>query len=90
MTTIEAKELYKKVLEDILNEMPEAKSHQDWELALENVNRHGEIFWEDIRDDLQKVITAKSDRAAGRIIQYWKAWDKEITATCFARFIRRL
>lgn len=44
----------------------------------------------DIRNELQQVIDAKSDRAAGNIVRWWGCWDRELTATKYARTVRQL
>lgn len=45
-------------------------------------------YWKEVRDDLQGVVDAKSDRAAGRTIDWWGCWDRKLTATAFARRVR--
>ena len=45
--------------------------------------------WKDIHKEMESLISAKSDRAAGRLIDWWGCWDKGYTATAFARRIRR-
>lgn len=44
----------------------------------------------DIRNELQQVIDAKSDRAAGNIVRWWGCWDRKLTATKYARTVREL
>ena len=44
--------------------------------------------WEDIRKELETIVAAKSDRAAGQTIMWWGCWDKKLTAMAFARRIR--
>lgn len=44
--------------------------------------------WEDIRTEMEQVVAAKSDRAAGLIIIWWDCWDRKHTATAFARQVR--
>jgi hypothetical protein len=43
---------------------------------------------EDILKEVEAVIAAKSDRAAGRVIQWWECWNPYYSATAFARRIR--
>ena len=44
--------------------------------------------WESIRTELQQVVEATSDRAGGDVIRWWDCWDRNYTATSFARKIR--
>lgn len=44
--------------------------------------------WEEIHTEMDRVVKAKSDRAAGRVIDWWGCWDRKMTATRQARIIR--
>lgn len=50
---------------------------------------HTQSEWKDIHREMEAVVAAKSDRAAGDIIRWWDCWDNECTATAFARAIRK-
>lgn len=43
-----------------------------------------------IRREMEEIVAAKSDRAGGRIIDWWGCWDRKCTATAFARRVREL
>ena len=45
--------------------------------------------WPSIHEEMQQVVAAKSDRAAGKVIQWWDCWDRTDTATKQARLIRK-
>lgn len=49
---------------------------------------HGDE-WYDIHKEIQAVIDAKSDRAAGKTILWWDCWDTKYTATAFASQVRK-
>ena len=49
---------------------------------------HSESEWNDITKEINAVVNARSDRAAGQIIQWWGCWDRKLTATAFARKVR--
>lgn len=49
---------------------------------------HSENEWKDIRQEMEEIIAAKTDYAAGRIIDWWGCWDRKYTATAWARRIR--
>jgi hypothetical protein len=49
---------------------------------------HGASEWEDIHKEIQALVEAKSDRAAGKTILWWDCWDAKYTATAFARRVR--
>lgn len=49
---------------------------------------HSEAEWEEIHREMQAIIDAPSDRAAGRIVSWWGCWSKTNTATAFARRVR--
>lgn len=51
-------------------------------------NDHSDSKWKDIRDEIEKIINAKSDRSAANVIQWWGCWDRKRTATSFARRVR--
>jgi len=44
--------------------------------------------WESIHKEMEAVIAAKSDRAAGKIITWWDCWDRNRSATAWARKFR--
>ena len=43
-----------------------------------------------IAQEMRDVVAAKSDRAAGAVIQWWGCWDEKYTATRFARRVRQI
>ena len=47
-----------------------------------------ESEWRDIHSEMQGLVAAKSDRAAGKTILWWDCWDAKHTATAFARRVR--
>jgi hypothetical protein len=49
---------------------------------------HWESEWKDIHQEMNALVSAKSDRAAGKLIEWWDSWDRECTATAFARKVR--
>jgi hypothetical protein len=49
---------------------------------------HTDFDWQEIHKEIEAVVAAKSDRAAGSIIFWWDCWRKGHTATAFARKIR--
>jgi len=49
---------------------------------------HNESEWQDIHKEMQAIVEAKSDRAAGKTILWWDCWDAKHTATAFARRVR--
>lgn len=51
-------------------------------------NDHSEETWIEIHEEMQEVVDAKSDRAAGEKIKWWDCWEKKYTATAFARRVR--
>ena len=51
-------------------------------------NEYYPAEWENIRREMEAVINAKSDRAAGRTIDWWGCWTPRDTATAFARKVR--
>jgi hypothetical protein len=53
-------------------------------------NDHSADEREHIRTEMQAIVAAKSDRAAGRTIDWWGCWDRTYTATAFARRVRTL
>ena len=42
----------------------------------------------DIAKEMRRVMGARTDRGAGRVISGWMCWDRDYTATTFARKIR--
>ena len=44
--------------------------------------------WRDVHAEVEQIVAAKSDRAAGRVIGWWVCWDRKYTATAFARKVR--
>ncbi len=53
-------------------------------------NDYGESEWQDIHKEMQALVDAKSDRAAGKTIMWWDCWDNKYTATGFARRVRQI
>ena len=49
---------------------------------------HSESEWADIRNEIESIVNAASDRAAGKTILWWGCWDKNYTATAFASRVR--
>ena len=49
---------------------------------------HAESEWQDICKEIEAVVAAYSDRAGGKLILWWGCWDKQYTATGFARRVR--
>lgn len=49
---------------------------------------HSPDEWAEIRKELEVVVSAKSDLAAGKTILWWGCWDKKLTATAYARLVR--
>jgi hypothetical protein len=50
---------------------------------------HSAAEWHDIADEMRAIVAAKSDREAGKIIAWWKCWDRTMTATKFAALVRK-
>ena len=44
--------------------------------------------WEDILNELKRVVAAKSDRTAANVVRWWGCWDRTYTAISFARRAR--
>lgn len=53
------------------------------------LQHHSQGEWEYVRDEMQAMVDAKTDRAAGRVIEWWGCWHKRDTATAFARRVRQ-
>jgi len=51
---------------------------------------HSDFDWASIHKEMQAIVEAKTDLAAGRTIDWWGCWDKKLTATGFARRVRAL
>jgi len=50
---------------------------------------HPEEEWRVIRDEMQELVDAESDEAAGETIQWWGCWnEQEYTAVIFAQRVR--
>lgn len=45
---------------------------------------------DDIADEMMRVVDAKSDRAAAKVIDWWGCWDGKWTSTRMARRIRQI
>ena len=57
------------------------------------VPHHSDKDWRNIHAEREQIVAAKSDRAAGKIIEWWGCWDEDdksgkYTATAFARKVR--
>lgn len=50
---------------------------------------HCALDWEHIHREMEQLVSAKSDCAAGRMIAWWGCWDRQYTATAFARRVRQ-
>jgi hypothetical protein len=46
--------------------------------------------WRDVRDELELVVAAKSDRKAGEVVIWWNCWSEKETPTAFARKVRQI
>jgi hypothetical protein len=57
-------------------------------LAVGCPNPYNNSEWEDIRNEMNAVVEANSDRAAAKTILWWGCWDRKLTATAFARRVR--
>ena len=44
--------------------------------------------WAEIHREMIAVISAPTDRSAGRLIDWWGCWSPRFTATAFARRLR--
>ena len=55
-----------------------------------NESYHSASEWEDIHNELEKVVAARTDRSATRPIMWWGCWDRNFTAIGFVRKIREL
>lgn len=53
-------------------------------------SNHSPDEWASIHREIEAIVAAKSDRAAGRIITWWECWNGRHTATAFARMVREL
>lgn len=51
---------------------------------------HHPSEWDSIHREMEAVVAATSDRAAGRVIDWWGCWDRKLTATAFARRVREI
>lgn len=51
---------------------------------------HEDETWRSIHNEIEAVVAAKSDLAAGRTIDWWGCWDPKYTATAFARRVRKM
>lgn len=49
---------------------------------------HSRDEWADIHEEMERVVAAKSDRAAGKIIRWWGCWGRRKTTMQFVRAIR--
>lgn len=52
--------------------------------------QHSKEEWKSIRKEMEIIVAAESDRAAGKTIYWWGCWDWSLTATSFARKVREL
>jgi hypothetical protein len=52
-------------------------------------NAQSNAWWWAVKTELEAVVAAKTDRAAGNLIQWWACWDREFTATAWARKVRQ-
>lgn len=53
-------------------------------------SNHSPDEWASIHREIEAIVAAKSDRAAGRVIDWWGCWDRRHTATEFVRRVREL
>lgn len=49
---------------------------------------HNQVDWVDIHREIEAMIAAPSNFAAGRIIDWWGCWEPKYTATAFAKRVR--
>jgi hypothetical protein len=49
---------------------------------------HQDSEWVYIHKEMEAIVNAKNDRAAGKIILWWGCWEPKYTATAFARRVR--
>jgi hypothetical protein len=50
---------------------------------------HSPDTWKLIRKEMERIVSASSDRAAAEVVQWWGCWDKGWTAIAFARRVRK-
>lgn len=43
-----------------------------------------------IADEMRRVVDAKSDRAAAKVVDWWGCWDRRLSSTRMARRIRQI
>lgn len=51
-------------------------------------SEQGQEWWAEVRQEMQDVVAAKSDRAGAKVIRWWCDWDFGMSATKQARLIR--
>lgn len=51
-------------------------------------NDHTPEEWQRVHEEIEAIVAAKSDRAAGAIIRWWGCWDYVLTARRFTRRVR--
>jgi hypothetical protein len=49
---------------------------------------HSESEWNNVHKEMEGVVSEKSDRMAAKHIVWWACWDRNYTATAFARRVR--
>ena len=48
-----------------------------------------ESDWVHVHREMEEVVSAKSDREAAKVIEWWSCWDRYFTATRFAHRLRK-
>jgi hypothetical protein len=51
---------------------------------------HSDNEWKDIHKEIEAMTSAKTDRAAAKIIRWWDCWNSKDTAISFARRVRQI
>lgn len=46
--------------------------------------------WNDIQDEMNRIVAAKSERKAADVIRWWGCWNHTYTAIGFARMVRNI
>lgn len=50
----------------------------------------GDSERKEIHRAIEEIIAARTDRNAGRVVDWWGCWDRKLSATAFARRVRAL
>jgi hypothetical protein len=49
---------------------------------------HSESEWASVHKEMEAIVAASSNRSAAKIIEWWCCWDRNYTATAFAKRVR--